>query len=79
MHAYAQAGDHTHTHSPTLTILEGQELKDAVQDGHNDGHRQQVGTGLQEGHLSAWNKEPHYNTLMKPKPNRLQHLWDPHA
>lgn len=36
---------------PTPTILEGQELKDTVDDGHDDGERQQVGVGLQEGDL----------------------------
>lgn len=36
---------------PTPTILEGQELKDTVDDGHDDGERQQVGVGLQEGNL----------------------------
>ena len=36
---------------PIPTILEGQELKDTVDDGHNDGERQQVGVGLQEGNL----------------------------
>lgn len=31
---------------PVPTILEGQELKDTVDDGHDDGERQQVGVGL---------------------------------
>lgn len=31
---------------PTPTVLEGQELKDTVDDGHDDGESQQVGVGL---------------------------------
>ena len=42
---------------PTLTVLEGQELKDTVDNGHNDGERQQVGVGLQEGNLGlGWGR-----------------------
>jgi len=39
--------------SPTvaLTVLESQELEDAVHDGDNDGQRQQVGVRLQESDL----------------------------
>lgn len=50
-----------------LTILEGQELKDAVHDGHHDGERQQVGVGLQEGHLeeAAMSREP--GSLLPPR------------
>lgn len=51
-----------------LTVLEGQELKDAVHDGHHDGERQQVGVGLQEGHLegTAMSREP--GSLLPPPP-----------
>lgn len=35
-----------------LTVLEGEELKDAVHDGDDDGEAQQVGVGFQKGHLA---------------------------
>lgn len=38
---------------PDPTVLEGQELKDTVDNGHDDGERQQVGVGLQEGNLGV--------------------------
>lgn len=34
------------------TVLEGEKLKDAVDDGDDDGEAQQVGVGFQKGHLS---------------------------
>lgn len=34
-----------------LTVLEGEEFEDAVHDGDDDGETQQVGVGLQQGHL----------------------------
>lgn len=34
-----------------LTVFESQELKNAVDDGDDDGQRQQVGVGLQQGDL----------------------------
>lgn len=35
-----------------LTVLEGEELEDAVHDGDDDGETQQVGVGFQQGHLA---------------------------
>lgn len=35
-----------------LTILEGKKLENAVHDGDNDSESEQVGVGLQQGHLN---------------------------
>lgn len=42
--------------SAALTVFEGQELKDAVHDGDDDGQRQQVGIRLQESNLEQASK-----------------------
>lgn len=41
---------------PAPTIFEGQELKDTVDNGHNDGECQQVGVGFQKGNLGVQTK-----------------------
>lgn len=43
-----------------LTVLEGEELKDAVYDGDDDRDAQQVGVGFQKGHLAKrWFRQQH--------------------